>query len=358
MDGICNCHMHTFTNRAVPNGFLPLRLMQILRWRPFSVVARWVLPRLWFTDNDLFDRLAAFLETGGEDRQEDIFLKARSAYPHDTRFVALSMDMDRMGAGDTPQPFLAQLKELAELKVDHGDQIIPFVAADARRPNVSDLVRTQIEDNGFRGIKLYPPLGFAPFGERLQGVYTYAEQNEIPIITHCSRGGIYFKGEITEEMRLHPRTGEMSTSEDRREIFAQYSEPQNYRQVLEEFPKLKLCLAHYGGDKEWRRHLSDPENPESWLNVISDLIAGHENVYADISFTAHEPDFFSLIGEIMETEKLREKILYGSDFYMVRLEASDNEFMMNLREAIGDDAFRQMAVINPVKFLSTKLPEV
>ena len=40
------------------------------------------------------------------------------------------------------------------------------------------------------------------------------------------------------------------------------------------------------------RHLSDPENPESWLNVISDLIAGHENVYADISFTAHEPDFF------------------------------------------------------------------
>jgi len=356
MEDFYNCHIHTFTGKAVPSGFLPLGLMRLLTTAAGSAVARFALGKLWpFKNHDRFDRVAALVGIGSLPNQEAIFLHAAKFYPPETRFVVLPMDMDYMEAGEPPQPYLAQLNELQRLKKKYGQKIIPFVAADPRRPDLFKLVRTYLEEYDFGGIKLYPPLGFYPFAEPLGDLYQYAQERQVPILTHCSRGGVYYQGRITERMRTHPKTGEKFTERRNQEFTDHYADPSNYRHVLAEYPELKICLAHYGGDDEWHAYLDDPwpdaNTAESWLSVISNLMRSYKNVYSDIAYTAHERRFWPLIKVLMNTPVLQERIVYGSDYYLVRLEGSERAFSLNLRGAIGEPEFLRLAATNAAAFL-------
>ena len=70
---IYNCHIHTFTMKHVPNHFLKLvsgpvigiPLNKALRWKPFAKFFVKVAPYIGpFSDNDLIERQARFIETG------------------------------------------------------------------------------------------------------------------------------------------------------------------------------------------------------------------------------------------------------------------------------------------------------
>ena len=198
-------------------------------------------------------------------------------------------------------------------------------------------------------------LGFYPFDEGLRPVYEYAQENGVPVLAHCSRGGVFFKGRIEPDMRRHPKTGEIFTERKKKKFTDHYSDPRNYVHVLEEFPELKICLAHYGGEKEWRRYLRDPwpsERAESWLSVISELISEHPNVYTDLAFTGYDPKFWPLIKVLVSTQKIGDRILFGSDFYMVRVKGKERIFSVGLRAAIGEPEFQRIAETNPQSFLS------
>ena len=139
------------------------------------------------------------------------------------------------------------------------------------------------------------------------------------------------------------------------------------------YPKLKICLAHFGGDNEWKKYLKDSEpssknneeswfddekpwseDKRSWLKIIMDLMrsnSSNNNIYADISYTAHKTNLLPLVKVLINTLGIREKILYGSDFYMVQREETEREFSINLRGYLGEDDFNQIARINPDVFL-------
>ena len=357
MSVISNCHTHVFTNRNVPDGFLPLKLLVLFRKKPVARFLTSALKRILpFTENDVLDRLAVFLGIGGMGSQEEIFLHIKSFYPEGTRIVALSMDMDNMGAGGAPQDFLNQLAELRELKEEYPDLLIPFIAADPRRDDLLDLVMDHMDNHGFGGIKLYPPLGYFPFDERFGKLFDIAQERQIPIIAHCSRSGIYTRRSITEEMRIHPKTGEVLKGCSSASFAHNYTDPSNYKWLLEEFPRLKICLAHFGGEIEWRKYLNDPwpskSTEKSWLATIAGLIQNHENVYADVAYTVHDCTLLPLLKVLINTPGLREKILYGSDAYMVQLEGSEREFSINVRGYLGETDFRQISEINPQRFLA------
>ncbi len=351
---IHNCHIHSFTAGAVPDRLLPLRIVQLSRSRVASAIIRGILKLL---PSRRLDRLAAFVGIGNLQSQAEVFEDALRFYPSDSRFVILSMDFEFSGAGRSPQSYTEQLAELRELKATYGDRILPFVAADPRRPEVFQLVREHLEDHGFAGIKIYPPLGFYPFDPRLGEVYAYAEERGIPILTHCSRGGVYYKGRIEPEMRTHPKTGEVFDERSAGAFTDHYTDPRNYEYVLAEFPQLKINLAHYGGDDDWWRYLRDPwpsDREESWLSVVSGLIRKHPNVYADVAFTAAEKRFWPLVKVLLNTRGLQHRILFGSDFYMVRLEATERLFGIELRAAVGEVEFRRMADLNAWEYLRWK----
>lgn len=355
MGNIYNCHTHVFTSQVVPKKFLPLGVLRFLaKHRLFKKLGRLLSKIIPWADVDIFNRFAAIVDIGSQTTSLDIFRWLHGLYPEGTKFVGLSMDMAYMKAGDVPQKFENQLDELAAIKNGYPDQFFPFICADPRRPNISDIVKTYIEKHDFQGIKIYPPLGYYPFDEGLYPVYEYAEANSVPIISHCCSGVVNFRGSITQDMLIHPRTGEKLKRKDKKSFADYFVHPKNYEYVLKDFPHLKICLAHFGGGREWKDYLSTSwkeDDEKCWFSIILDLIKNHENVYADVSYILADVSLISLLQVILKDPKVRPKVLYGSDFYMVELGCSEREFSVNVRAHLGEVDYFQIAETNPKEFL-------
>ena len=215
------------------------------------------------------------------------------------------------------------------------------------------MVKEYVEEHQFGGLKLYPSLGFFPGDPRLYPVYEYAIAKNLPIITHCSRGGLHFSGKPQHAVNLQ---GEELYGKDNAEFAWNYTKPQAYKQLLSDFKTLKLCFAHFGGDQEWRIYLRDhqrglPEAKQSWGSQIMNLMYDFQNVWTDISYTAASRDLHPLIKVLINDSKIGDRILFGSDFFVVRAESSEREFSIRLRGALGEENYWKIAMINPKRFL-------
>ena len=145
--------------------------------------------------------------------------------------------------------------------------------------------------------------------------------------------------------------------------------------MLEKYSNLKLCFAHAGGKEYWDDYLSDPpyhidpdngvmniENTKekNWLTLIIELIGDprYPNLYMDISSTLSESRFLPLLKSFLNSKnkRIREKILFGSDFYMNKIGSSEKKFSLDIRYYIGEEDYCQIAEINPSRFLG--LPAV
>lgn len=339
---IYNCHNHIFTHENVPSGFFPLFLVSALRFRPLRKVLRGIMKVIvpW-TKNDKVHRYAAFIKAAYRERQAGNLDHLIGYYPVGTKFIVLPMDMSRMGAGKVKEDIDAQHSELAGLLNDdkYRDVLIPFAHIEPRRPDPISRLRSLIENHNFRGVKIYPTLGYGPDHNILMtDIYPYMVENNIPLLAHCSPGSV--------------NTKEMS-----REEAHALADPDNYKKVMVKFPELRICLGHFGGISEWRRHLNEPRNPDNptWLTKIINLIKSgdYPNLYTDISYTIfnfHEN--VPLLKILLEDLDILEKVLFGSDFYMVESEKySEKRFSTDLRFALGEDIFWKIANENPKKYL-------
>jgi predicted TIM-barrel fold metal-dependent hydrolase len=356
---IINCHIHTFTIDHVPHKFLPFRLVKILKPSIIRKPLSWIIKNLMpFTDRDILDRYINFIEITANKTQEETFKHVQGYYPKNTKFVILPMDMEFMLAGKVKEKYELQLQSLIQLKESFPEQILPFVAVDPRRLNVLDIVRKYTNEHSFAGIKIYPRLGFYPNDERLLEIYDYAQNNNIPVLSHCSKGGVYTR-KITQEMLEHPIRGKV-TKIKAKDFSHYFTEPQNYIPLLEKYPDLKICLAHFGGNSEWDSYLEkewDPNNEnqeKSWVAQIVEMMKKYTNLYTDISYTAfHSDRYFPLLGVFLEDTEIKDRIMFGSDFYMVEREkVSEREVSLKIRYALGKEKFEMIADTNVKKFLN------
>jgi hypothetical protein len=54
---------------------------------------------------------------------------------------------------------------------------------------------------------------------------------------------------------------------------------------------------------------------------------------------------------------VRERVLFGSDYYMVERESvSEKEASLLLRSRLGEDLYKQIAHTNPIEYLRLKVP--
>ena len=352
--GMTNCHTHIFTADHVPERFLPLRLVRWLARKKHFKWFAWILNNLNpFSRNDLLERYVSFMRQGMEKTQEGILRNLMDFYPSDTKFVILTMDMEYMNAGNPKKSYTEQLDEIVKLLPAYHDRLYPFVFSDPRRPDLFDFVRKYIE-SGFRGIKIYPPLGYFPFDERLNPVYEYAVAHSLPVTTHCSTGGIYTRESRKNLPCLHPVTGKKMKWQNRKSYVHQFTDPDNFRILLERFPELKVCFGHFGGTDEMDKFLAAEnwnEMNETWFQKIKELLKEFPNTYADISFTKVDMSLIPLINATIESPLFKEKILFGTDFYMNKIEGNESKFSIYLRDALGNSNFQQIAVKNPQTFL-------
>jgi predicted TIM-barrel fold metal-dependent hydrolase len=356
---IINCHSHIFNRDCVPDKFLPLWLRPLanllLNRKTSHGLAK--LTELFGRKNlsQLIKKFHYFLAIGDLKSQLEIFKLLQSFYPGGTKFCILTMDMQYMGAGGVAKDFETQLEELAAIKRDpaYRDLILPFIFTHPERPLIFTLVKRYIEEEGFAGLKLYPSLGYYPFDKRLDLVFSYAEQYGIPVTTHCARGGIYYKWDIRD--RVHPITGKVYPKSKNKYFTDIYTDPTNYHYLLHKFPELKINLAHFGGYDEWQKYLEntiiDQDGETNWFTTIRELITSYPNVYTDVSYTLFNKELIPLLKVVLEDSIIKNKVLFGSDFYMTEIEESEREFCINLRASLGEQQFKLIAEENPEIFL-------
>lgn len=349
--------------------------------------------------------------------QGKVFDLLEKTYDQNTKFVVLPMDMDYMEAGKPIVNYMQQLDELLKVTKNNKDSLLPFVFLDPRRvAETSDLkgvncyenyVKRNLSKHVFHGIKMYPALGYFPFDKSLIETYKFAQQNQIPIITHCIEGTVFYRGKKKKEWSKHPI---LKYRKDKEQIpfplpqkknydfTTNFTHPLNYHCLLDkdllsdylgeetDLSQLKICLAHFGGTKEWNRYSEDNWNNynnnishiskneylnrkikntlnhgssrtiwwnASWLSIIYDLMIKYEGVYTDISFIIFNQELFPLLKFILQDKKVSHKILFGTDYYVVAQKNSEKALFQNLRSYIGEDLFYKIANENPKAFLST-----
>lgn len=358
---IINCHTHIFDRNVVPDKFLPAILQPIAKLLEDKNTANGIGKLLNFLGKKDYAHLVKkyhqFLKIGDLKSQLEIFKILQGFYPENTKFSVLSMDMEFMKAGNVKTPFRTQLDELAAIKKDpaYKDLIYPFIFIHPERIGLLSIIRKYIEEEHFAGLKMYPPLGYYPFDERLNQVFAYAQENQVPITSHCARGGVFYKGSITDDMLKHPITGKVYQKRKNKFFTDIYTDPDNYEYLLQKYPNLKLNLAHFGGFDEWTKYLQnslDEDNELSWFEKVKALLIKHPNLYTDISYTLYDKDLIPLLKTTLQEDALRNKILFGTDYYMVEQELSEKEFSINLRASLGEQEYKQIAEINPKRFLS------
>lgn len=345
---IVNCHIHLFTDRHVPVNYPHWSLRPVKRFPWLAVPIAWLLAFLGLqTAAEKVTRLRRFQKETQSGTQREILDNVRRHYPSNTRFVVLPMDLSQIGHRPPPVSLREQHDDLARLAADPqvGESIIPFAKIDPRAdPQATELWRA-VNDLKFRGIKLYPRLGYAPDHPVLmEHVYPQAARRGIPVMTHCSRGGVQGRGLP--------------------DFFAdRYTDPAAYIPVMKANPDLRICLAHFGGQRDWQAYVN-PERPSpyadefdhNWQVAIRRMIASGNwpGLWTDISYTLFNFEEFIpflrllLLSEDAAGDKLRRRVLFGSDYYMTTQEKlSEKAVCFRLRNELGDEVFRQIAEVNP-----------
>jgi predicted TIM-barrel fold metal-dependent hydrolase len=396
--------------------------------------------------------------------QEEIFNELQSYYPAKTKFVTLSMDLDYMVNCKKPEGkfFYDQLTGLEVLK-HKSHELYPFIHTDPRRladkkQDYISVVENHIKNGNFNGLKIYPANGYFPFDIRLKPIYDLALRYNIPIITHCSIGPVYYRGSLTTLENdgyyengkfIHPFTGNELQGKNGKQFSPHFTHPLNYyclmnqpdklykywkkcerlpgmgvekeytQESLAEYRNLKICLGHFGGSGEWGKYLDDPWLPSddeslkvdgnllhlpngkwvhtyagadikklkthSWHSIISDMICKKpENktmmkneilneqtidnykdtyqfpyLYSDISYNLSNEEMYPLLKIRLESNKyLAEKILFGTDFFMVSTKATERRITMKVRSYIGEENFRKISGYNPPVFLASAITDI
>lgn len=349
---ITNCHVHCFTLDHVPDGFVSLfglPMLGLVRQDWIRVPLMWVLRRaLPFERRDKLERAARFAEISAHHRGQTGVLNAvRRYYPEGTRFVVLPMDLAHMGAGTPRKDLRDQHDELARIAASDRFRgtVLPFAHVHPDRPEAVEELKRCVETHGFHGVKLYPPLGFPPDHPRLmEEVYPYCVEKGLPVISHCSRGGVRHK--------------DMPEHRTRR-----FAHPHAFRPVLDAFPELRVCLAHFGGTDDWRDYLEKGMEPgdakareANYLTALLDMMKSgdYPNLYTDISYTIfYFDDHFPALRVFLEDAHVRARVLFGSDFYMAEMERfPERSLSIRLRYALGGALYRQLAQTNAERWLT------
>ena len=359
---ITNCHVHTFTHEHTPDRFLHWPLPQLARFA-FVRAALAGAARLFDPERKkALGRYAEIIRTSYGASQADVFKIVQAFYPEGTRFVVLPMDMTKMNAGAVPVGIDEQHKQLAELRDSFPTAVIPFAAVDPRHPGIRETTIDWIEQHGFKGLKLYPPTGYHPFDQRLWDLYAYAEEKGLPVMTHCSRpASVQYRGDPTPDMRIDPVNGG-TLDQPRFELLTLFTDPDAYIPLLERYPRLRVCLAHFGGAGDWKQFIRAPaqagasRETMSWLSKILPMIrAGtYPNLWTDIAYTLFaDDDYVYLLKALLSDPPVAGRVLFGSDFYVVEsAPLEERSRSLRIRAILGEELFTQIAQTNPGAYLN------
>lgn len=416
-----NVHSHIFTMKNAPEYFLSLYMPKQIA-KLFDSATNTKAGVLLFKNiikifGEQGKRYVSFLELGKSKDQFQVFNELMAQYPEKAmEIVALTMNMEYIGAGKSESGFDGQLQEVIDIKRKFPDNLNVFMGIDPRWKSSGTELRKTVEryfetkvmsgDKSIYplcGLKIYPSTGFYAFDEKLKETFEWAADNGVPVMTHCYYlGGIFNYNKATIMESLNPFDPYSGTIYDKptyidewkfgkwikgsneiannRKNCSYFLEPASYESMMRFFDtknhKLKMCMAHFGGIKQIEASLIGTKETEqktpygvkkvNWFTQIQQLLSDYEGVYTDISYGVAE-------AAIRKNDKLFEtffqeankpygkKILFGTDFFMTEMQNSENTTYARFKKfasaktlSDGENYWDSIAKNNTNKFLDSK----
>jgi predicted TIM-barrel fold metal-dependent hydrolase len=414
---LTNIHTHVFNTECAPDRFLRILPVKFVRNNATGLkkfidgtIGRSLIKGLSkiysIIDKNKqteIDKMVSFLEVGTGISQYEVFAKAFKTgrlYDSSVRIIGLTLNMDHMDSQSSSKQknFVTQLQEVRDIKRYHPANFFPFLCIDPRHhsgKNLVDFVRPYFETgvacNGiiypyFSGIKLYPALGFFPFDERLHELYIYAQKNNLPVMTHCTRVGSQYIGDqiealipdmprsipllkdgqtaygrIVKRIAAYRAAGWIKNSRNGANDLAcdLFGHPDNYIPLLETYPSLRICLAHLGGSSEMKteptaqvKEIRNKGNDSSWSDQIISLMAIYKNLYTDISYTVSalgDQEVLAKLNTLLSSTDA-ERVLFGTDFFMTEQEMHEASLYELAKTKLADH-FENITRINTQRYL-------
>jgi predicted TIM-barrel fold metal-dependent hydrolase len=146
----------------------------------------------------------------------------------------------------------------------HPDRLLGNVYLDPREPDALSTLQRYL-DQGFRAVKLFPPVGFDPNTERFYPLYEEIEGRGLPVLVHTGQTNIKVIGK-------HPKARQATDS--------RFAHPMNLDQLARLFPGIPWVLAHSGY----------PHLVEAWS-----VAHANSNIHLDISGSGPWTDGLPLV---------------------------------------------------------------
>jgi len=186
----------------------------------------------------------------------------------------------------------------------HHERFIVFAGIDPRRGEYGfSLFKKGIEEYGFKGLKLYPPMGYAMDHEQLHPYYKFCKEKRLPVLLHT--------GPSLPFMENH------------------WADVENINSIAGLYPGVNFILAHAGCriDKDIIQLL------KKYANVYLD-ISGYQAIYAQDVEKAKKQ-----LRLIFQSD-LSLKVLFGSDwplFNLVNSLKKNIEYIESMERFSNDD---------------------
>jgi predicted TIM-barrel fold metal-dependent hydrolase len=245
-----------------------------------------------------------------------------------------------------------------------------------------DLAKRAVREEGFVGVKLYPPIGFLPLNNRSLSYLDFPEhlgsfrrklRGELDTIL----GELY--GWCVEEQV--PVLAHASDSNGAGPGYSGRANPDNWAAVLKNYPGLRLSVAHFGDFDEGfaTKERPRPKIEDTWEWKMAKLAQDNPTVFIDMSYFrsallapdhAIRKEVVRMLREVKRNFRvLSQRLMFGTDWTMFGQEQlftpintggryADRVFDL-LRQEIQftEDEIDGVGFSNAAAFLGLALPE-
>ncbi len=233
-----------------------------------------------------------------------------------------------------------------------GDVVVaPMIGFDPRREyrwrwlrtgtSPLDQISEAVSQHGFVGVKLYPPMGFKPAGNKesiadphmalkldgiLDDLWALCTDLDIPVLAHGNASNGVEDG------------------------YEAYSHPTLWGPVLEAHPGLRVCIGHFGGFKGSEAARRN--------NALARLAGEHEGIFGDVSNHPISDDlrtspFFERLRRNLDV--LGDRVMFGSDWLMLEMSPAVASYFVTYQDAVlaefGADIAHAFQGGNAMRFL-------
>jgi len=256
--------------------------------------------------------------------------------------------------------FANQVAGMKQLALDQRGRLHPLVAFCPKRQldggTSLDLGKKAILEDGFVGVKVYPPMGYQPIGNgdfqggqaawdgALDELFKFCLDEDVPVMAHCTTHGA----------QGGPGLGV-------------HSHVKHWKRLLEQpgFANLRLNLAHFGSDAV--DQVDEAGNVDDWTEQAAELMSRFPNVYADIGAqsVAHGAPHLDKYVEKIRRIKLKfpvieDRVMMGTDWHTIIREPKHKDYISRykdiFRKVFGEGALPKLMGGNALRFLGLDKP--